>query len=189
LNEPAPSELDLLAVARLCTELGRIEDVDQMQPLLQEAARILDASGVIVWVWDEVDGHLKPALAHGYSHRVLAQLPVVGRDADNPTAAAFRSASVVGVSDDGSGALVIPLLASTGCVGALALELGPGRETSPTIRAAATIIAAMLVQLTVGVGPAEVRTESELPGLESIAAPPRPLHAADHIRAAAASLR
>jgi transcriptional regulator with XRE-family HTH domain len=163
LNDPAPSDLDLLAVARLCTELGRIEHVDRMQPLLQEAARILDASGVIVWVWDEVERHLKPALAHGYSHRVLAQLPVVGRDADNPTATAFRSASVVALSDEGSGALVIPLLASTGCVGVLALELAPGREAVPAVRAVATIIAAMLAQLTGGASSAEMETESELP--------------------------
>lgn len=161
-NEPAP-ELDLLAVARLCTELGRIDLVDQMQPLLQEAARILDASGVIVWVWSEGERHLKPALAHGYSHRVLAQLPAVEPEADNPTATAFRTGCPIAISDEGSGALVVPLLSSTGCVGVLALELAPGREAAPAVRAVATIIAAMLVQLTGSAAPAQMGTALELP--------------------------
>src|SRR5690606_31167693 len=117
-------------------------------PLLGEAARLLDANGLIVWMWDDLSGHLRPALAHGYSHRVLAQLPAVDRDADNPTAAAFRSASAVSVSDDTSGALVVPLLASTGCAGVLALELSRGSEDLAAVRAVATIFAAMLVQLT-----------------------------------------
>jgi transcriptional regulator with XRE-family HTH domain len=157
LNELVPSDPDLPAVARLCTEFACIEHVDQVQPLLRDAAGILDATGVIVWVWDECALHLRPALAHGYSHRVLAQLPAVERDADNPTAAAFRSASAIGVSDEAGGALVVPLLASTGCVGVLALELPRGSETSRTVRAVATIFAAMFVQLTGGVaGPAGV---------------------------------
>jgi transcriptional regulator with XRE-family HTH domain len=159
--EPTSFDPDLLAVARLCTEFARIEHVDHVQPLLREAARILDASGVIVWVWDDVASHLRPALAHGYSRRVLAQIPAVERDADNPTATAFRSARVIGISDAGSGALVVPLLASTGCVGVLAIELPRGRETSPAVRAVATIYAAMLVQLTGGVGAAEVRPAAD----------------------------
>lgn len=154
--EPPSFDPDLQAVARLCTEFARIERVDHVQPLLREAARILDASGVIVWVWDDAALHLRPALAHGYSRRVLAQIPAVERDADNPTATAFRSARVIGISDAGSGALVVPLLAATGCVGVLAIELPRGRETSPAVRAVATIYAAMLVQLTGDVGAAEV---------------------------------
>jgi hypothetical protein len=161
LHEPTSADPDLLAVARLCTAFARIDHVDRVQPLLREAAGILDASGVIVWVWDAVASHLRPALAHGYSHRVLAQLPAVERDADNPTATAFRSACAIGISDEGSGALVVPLLASTGCVGVLALELPRGRETSQAVRAVATIYAAMLVPLTGGVAPAEAGTGAD----------------------------
>ncbi|MCC7043594.1 MAG: helix-turn-helix domain-containing protein [Acidobacteria bacterium] len=160
-DEPGWSDPDLPAVARLCTEFARVEHVDQVQPLLRDAAGILDATGVIVWVWDEFALHLRPALAHGYSHRVLAQLPAVERDADNPTAAAFRSASAIGLSDEAGGALVVPLLASTGCVGVLALELPRGSETSRTVRAVAAIFAAMLVQLTGGAGPADAGVDAE----------------------------
>ena len=42
---------------------------------------MLDAVGLIIWIWDEEQAALRPAAAHGYSRQVLAQLPMVGRDA------------------------------------------------------------------------------------------------------------
>lgn len=145
---------DLLAVAQLCTELGRVESPDEIRPLLQEAARILDAPGLILWLWDATAAGLRPALAYGYSDKVLVQVPTVGRDADNATAAAFRSAQpcVMKGDDRTSGALVVPLLARGGCTGVLAIELPNGTEQSVSVRAVATIIGALLAQLT---GPSE----------------------------------
>src|SRR5947207_1306516 len=52
LTAPAAFEPDLFAAAQLCTELGRVDRTREVAPLLQEAARILDAVGLIVWVWD-----------------------------------------------------------------------------------------------------------------------------------------
>ena len=43
---------DLLAAAHLCTELGRVYETQEAVPLLQRAAGILDAVGLIVWAWD-----------------------------------------------------------------------------------------------------------------------------------------
>lgn len=146
-DAPAMAGPDLQAVARLCTSFSRAACADEVQALLREAAAILDARGVIVWIGDEITACLRPALAHGYSRRVLARLSPVPLDADNPTAAAFRSASTVGVSDDTSAALVVPLLAPAGCAGVLALELPRGADRSDTTRAVATIVAAMLVPL------------------------------------------
>lgn len=153
----APSEPDLLAAAHLCTELGRVDETREAAPLLQGAARILDAVGLIVWVWDLQATELRPALTHGYSDKVLAQLPRVGRDSDNATAAAFRSARtcVVNGSDLASGALVVPLMTPVGCVGVLALELQHGKEQSESVRALATIFAAQLARLIGAVRPAE----------------------------------
>jgi len=113
------SEPDLLGAAHLCTELGRVDETHETAPLLQEAARILDAVGLIVWVWHPQATELRPALAHGYSDKVLAQLPRVWRDTDNATAAAFRSAHtcVVNGSDRASGALVVPLMTPVGVCG------------------------------------------------------------------------
>ena len=149
VNEPVPPEPDLLAIAELCTEFGRVENTGQVQPLLQEAARILDAIGLIVWVWDPQGEELRAALAHGYSDRVLAQLPTVRRDADNATAAAFRSAQACAMNagDHSNGALVVPLLTPGGCAGVLATELQRGSEQTRSVRAALTILAAQLAQL------------------------------------------
>lgn len=162
-KEPAPFAPDFLAAAHLCTEFGRVENPNDLQQLLQEAARILDAMGLIVWVWDEIAAELRPALAHGYSDKVLAQVPGVTRDADNATAAAFRTAQTCAItgSEHTSGALVVPLLTPAGCAGVLAIELQHGSEQSRSVRAVATIFAAQLAQLIGGVKVAEGRPPSE----------------------------
>jgi transcriptional regulator with XRE-family HTH domain len=151
------SEPDLLAAAHLCTELGRVDETREAAPLLQEAARILDAVGLIVWVWHPQATELRPALAHGYSDKVLAQLPRIGRNTDNATAAAFRSAQtcVVNGSDRASGALVVPLMTPVGCVGVLAIELQHGSEQWESVRALVTIFAAQLARLVGAARPAE----------------------------------
>ena len=160
---PASSKPDLLAVARLCTELGRVENTDDVQAQLHEAAGILDAIGVIVWVWDEIAAGLRPALAHGYSDKVLVQLPTVRPDADNATAAAFRSGELCAINgrDDTSGALVAPLLTPGGCVGVLAVELPHGSEQKSSVRAVVTIIAAQLAQLMGPAQPADLQPQRE----------------------------
>jgi hypothetical protein len=120
-----------------------------VQPLLREAARILDARGVILWVWDAMADELKPAVIHGYAANVRSQLRGVRPDADNVTAAAFRSAETrtLSGSHGASGALAVPLLTSGACAGVLAIELPDGSEHTPSILAIATFLAAMLAQL------------------------------------------
>lgn len=164
VNQPVSSEPDLLAIAQLCTEFGRVETTGQVQPLLQEAARILDAIGLIVWVWDPLGEELRAALAHGYSDKVLAQLPAVRRDADNVTAAAFRSAQACAMNgnDHSSGALVVPMLTPGGCAGVLATELQSGSEQATSVRAVVTILAAQLAQLIGDPPEAEVRPQEDM---------------------------
>jgi transcriptional regulator with XRE-family HTH domain len=160
--EPPPSiqqrtEPDLFLVAELCTEFGRVETAGGVQPLLQETARILDAVGLIVWVWDPIASELRPALAHGYSDRVLAQLPRVERDTNNATAAAFRAGQTCVVKSSGevSGALAVPLMTPAGCAGVLAIELTHRREDRGSVRALAMIFAAQLAALFGAARPAE----------------------------------
>jgi transcriptional regulator with XRE-family HTH domain len=150
--EPLSFEPDLPAIARLCTQFCRVEHPEEVKPLLQETARILDATGLIVWVWDEAADGLRAALTHGYSDRMLTQLPAVRRDADNATAAAFRTAHLRAIH----GALVLPLIVPGGCAGVLAIELPDGQEQSKPVRAAATIVAALLAQLLGGSRPGEI---------------------------------
>lgn len=153
-HSPGP---DLLAVAHLCTELGRVDTTTDLAPLLGEATRLLDAVGLIIWMWDPLAVELRPALAHGYSERVLAQIPRVDRDSNNATAAAFRSAQtcVVNSNDLVSGALVAPLIAPSGPVGVLAIELQDRREESESVRALAMILAAQLAALVGAAQPSE----------------------------------
>ena len=147
---PAPApQFDLPAIARLCTRFGQASNAHDVQPLLQEVASILDATGVIVWLWNSSSAVLRPALVHGYSAGVVARLPVVTREDDNPTAASFRSGKIREIASEagGSGAVVLPLLLRAKCVGVLAVELQPGARLTESARAVATILAAALTQL------------------------------------------
>ena len=161
-DPPAPKH-DLDALAGLCSALARVQDRTEVQQLLQEAARELNALGIIIWTWDTIAEELRPALVHGYSSRVLAQLPPVRRDADNVTAAAFRSGQTCEMkgTSDSSGALVVPLLTSDGCAGVLALELQPGTTQTRPNRAVATILAAVVGPLVIRLNAREARPQPQ----------------------------
>jgi hypothetical protein len=140
------AEPNLSAVAHLCTQLARVLAIRDVGPLLESAASILDAVGVVVWLWDPQATVLRPALSHGYPDDMLAKLPKVRRDTDNATAAAFRTSQtrIVDSTDEASGAVVVPLLTPDGCVGVFAVEVRPGGEQKESIRALAAILAAQL---------------------------------------------
>ena len=145
--EPSCVEPDFTAVAHLCTEFARVDDPGDVRPLLRQAATILNAIGVVAWVWDPEVSELRPAVAAGYPDSMLAHLPNLQRDADNVTAIAFRSGQPCSIDGaDHVSALVVPLLVPNGCAGVLSFELR-GTRPGASLRAAATIIAAQLSQL------------------------------------------
>lgn len=154
--EPAPElfiealpALDLQLAARICTDFSRLEDISHVAPLLDDAAKLLRAVGLIVWVWEPGAGELMPVLTQGYSDYVLSLVPKVRRDSDNATAAAFRTAqtTVVASTEQATGALVVPLTSPAGCVGTLAIELKDGAERQQPVRALASFMAAELARL------------------------------------------
>jgi hypothetical protein len=155
---PEPFEPDLSAVAELCTKLSRVDETHEMAALLEEMASVIDAVGLMVWLWDPQTAALTPTLPYGYSDEVLAQLPNLPRDARNATAAAFRSAQMCIVSggDVASDALVVPLMTREGCAGVLAIELRQGGARIESIRALATILAAQMARVVRAVRPAAV---------------------------------
>jgi transcriptional regulator with XRE-family HTH domain len=165
-REPA---IDLLAVAGLCTEFSRVGDPAAMQPQLQACVELLDANGLIVWLWDMTAGGLRPALACGYPEKLLTQLPTVAPDADNATAEAFRSGDACVIHGDAhaSGALVVPLLGPDACLGVLALEFRDGREGRVALRAVATILGAALTQLIERFRPVEAQAIEAPPAIET----------------------
>jgi hypothetical protein len=155
-----PFSPDFMEIARLCTALARVQNQDELQPLLHDTAKALDATGLIVWLWDGAAQLLKPTFVHGYAERVVSLLPNVKRDADNPTAAAFRTSQSRFVPDGPQlqGALVAPLLTALGCMGVLAIELQPGTPQTPLVMAVATILAAQLAHTS-----AYLRRHEEMP--------------------------
>lgn len=137
------------AAARVCTDLARVKDGDQLREALGRAARVLDATGVIVWIADSGGRSLKPLLTYGYPEEALRRIPTLPRDADNATAAAWRDSAVqvVDATDAAPGAVAVPILGPQGCIGVLAAEIGHHREASGYTRAVAQIVAAQLAVL------------------------------------------
>lgn len=137
------------ATARVCTDLARVKDADELRDALGRAARLLDAAGVIVWVTDASGKSLKPLLTYGYPDEALRRIPTLPRESDNATAAAWRGAvtQVVDATETAPGAIAVPLLVPQGCVGVLAAEIRHGREAAAATRALAQIVAAQLAVL------------------------------------------
>ena len=148
---PAPS-FNFTAMAALCTDLSRVDDTMALPPLLERAATLLDAAGIILWIADPDGRELNPVLAQGYPQHLINRLGTIPRSAENATAAAFRTATLQTVYGDGStnGAIAAPLVTCGGCVGVMAAEVRGDTEKLDANLAAATILAAQLAAL---VGP------------------------------------
>ena len=139
----------LLRTAQLCRELARVAESRHLPALLERAAKVLDSSGIIVWVAEPSRQALVPALSHGYEDKVVARMGSIHRDANNAAAAAYRSCEVRTVAGDAStnGAVIVPLMTSDGCVGVLSAEMKSGSEKDESSQALATIFAAQLATL------------------------------------------
>jgi len=146
---PSDIERELTALAHLCTRLGRAQNLRDVAPVLEEASGLIDAIGLVLWLWDQEGGVLTPALTLGYSAEMVARLPRVPRDADNAIAAAFRSVEprIVRGTEVKTGAVVVPAVTAAGCFGVLALELPAPGDGRAFVRAFASILAAQLAAL------------------------------------------
>ncbi len=154
-----PASLDLGAVASLCTDLARLVDTRALPAILAQAATVLDAPGIVLWIADP-DGHeLSPIVTHGYSQQMVTRLGTILRDAENVTASAFRTSLVQIVDADAvsNGAIAAPLVTPAGCVGVMAAEVRHEGEKDSGKLAAATIVAAQLATL---VGPPSTRSQA-----------------------------
>ncbi len=150
---PAPlSALDLDPVgglddaADICVDLARLLDGRDLPALLGRAASAIGAKGLVLWIIDDTRETLRPSLAHGYPERMLKRLGTLPVGADNVTSMACRTLQpqvVPAQTFDGSGAIAVPLIGTSGCVGVLAAEV-PGASASGRHVAVARIIAAQL---------------------------------------------
>jgi hypothetical protein len=151
---PAPpavsSDVNLRGAAELCVDLARVMDGRDVPALLERAATVLDAKGIILWMTDSGGALLRPSLAHGYSDRVLTKMGTLQVDGDNATSLAFRSLRGQAIHAKGpatSGAIAVPLVTSSGCVGVLAAEVNRPRPTADTLDLARIIAAQLAVLL------------------------------------------
>jgi hypothetical protein len=146
----ATAAATLKAAAGLATDFGRLRDAADLNELLARAADMMDASGVIIWLGNTSGADLRPVLAHGYSAQMLARIPPVPHGGNNAAAKAYRSSTlqiVMSRPGSASGAVVAPILAPDGCIGALSAEIRGGGETSDSVQALAAIFASHLAGL------------------------------------------
>ena len=157
---PAAPAIDLPGMAALCTDLSRAIDTRALPPALERAARLLDASGLVIWVADPDGRELLPVMAHGYPQNLISRLGSMSRDAENVTAAAFRTGLVQTVTADkiSHGAIAAPLMTPAGPVGVMAAEVLNDGERREATRAAASIVAAQLATL---MGPPAARSQGK----------------------------
>jgi hypothetical protein len=163
-----PSYPDLQAAAEVCTAIGRLTSSEDLPQLLQQAAVVVDASGIVVWM--AAGEELFAAAAYGYPSHVIQKLGPINRSAINATAAAWRSGTLQAVAGDLStrGALAAPMLGPDRCIGVLAVEISGGREDNPGKRAVTMMFAAQL-SAAFAAWPAASAAASEVPPLERAA--------------------
>lgn len=139
-----PPVIDLSEAASLCTALSRLSSTAELPGLLARTASLLEASGIILWM--SAGEELFAVTAHGYQPQMIARLGPIPGNADNATAAAWRTGEVttVAAEGDGQGAIVAPMFGPDGCIGVLAFEVRHGVDRSMSARAVAAMIAAQL---------------------------------------------
>lgn len=160
---PPPPQTDFAGVASLCLDLARVVDTRALPSLLDRTAELLDASGIILWIADPDGRELNPIFAQGYPQQLVNRLGTIPRDAENATAAAFRTSLLQTVMADSisGGAIAAPLVTAGGCVGVMAAEVRHDSERQDAKLAAATIVAAQLATL---VGPPSARPQARTAG-------------------------
>ncbi len=159
IGQPYGHITDFSGVASLCVDLARIVDTRSLPALLDRAAALLDASGIILWIADPDGRELNPIFAQGYPQQLVNRLGTIPRDAENATAAAFRTSLLQTVMADeiSGGAIAAPLVTPGGCVGVMSAEVRHDSERQDATLAAATIVAAQLATL---VGPPSARAQT-----------------------------
>jgi hypothetical protein len=157
IQAAADEPTDFGGVAALCSDLARVVDTRALPSLLERAASLLDASGIVLWIADPDGRELIPIFAQGYPPQLVTRLGTIPSDAENATAAAFRTSLLQTVRTDeiSAGAIAAPLVTPGGCVGVMAAEVRHEGEQQNAKLAAATIVAAQLATL---VGPPSART-------------------------------
>jgi hypothetical protein len=140
----APPAVDLAATSALCADIVRLTDGAALPIILERAAGIIDARGIIVWM--AAGDELFAATAFGYDRSVVGRLLPIARTAENATATTWRTGrpGVVVGDESNLGAIVAPMFGPDRCIGVLAAEVRNGRERDAATHAVTAILASQL---------------------------------------------
>jgi len=145
--QPAPIEeipaIDLVPAAELCADIARADSGETLAALVDRAADVIGASGIVVWLAGS-DDELVPALAHGYGPHALGLLGALPLSEENATTRAWHSGQLQCVDGDARSraALAAPMFQGPRRTGVLAVELTDGNVPGPLPRALTSILAA-----------------------------------------------
>jgi hypothetical protein len=158
-SAPPTPAVDFSTIATVCADLARVVDTRALPAILERAAGVLDAPGIVLWIADPDGRELSPIVTYGYSQAMVARLGTILSGDENVTASAFRTALMQTVRTDAvsNGAIAAPLVTPVGCVGVMAAEVRHGGESDAAKLAAAAIVAAQLATL---VGPPSTRAQA-----------------------------
>ena len=135
--------LDLVPAAELCAEIARADSGEALEALVERAAGVIGASGIVVWLAGG-DHELVPVLTHGYGPHARGLLGTLPLSEENVTTRAWHSGAVQGVDGDdrSRAALAAPMFQGPRRTGVLSVELIDGVRPDALPRALTSILAA-----------------------------------------------
>jgi hypothetical protein len=145
-SAPPPQKvpaLDLVPAAELCADIARADSGEALAALVDRAADVIGAAGIVVWLEGGEEG-LVPALTHGYGPQARTLLGALPLSEENVTTRAWHSGQLQWVEGDSQSraALAAPMFQGPRRTGVLAVELTNGSAAGPLPRALTSILAA-----------------------------------------------
>lgn len=163
--EPSVRVASVRETSEICADLSALSDPGALQGTLARVSKLLDATGLIVWVASNDGTSLSPVATHGFDATLVARIGKVPRDGANLTASSFRdnAPKISAPTTTAPAALAVAMCGPTGPAGVLSVELKPGQSVDEAKVALASIIAAQLATLAMPVTidlPAEMSSEA-----------------------------
>ena len=162
LDQPA---LDLVPAAELCADIARADDGQTLAALVDRAATVIGAAGIVVWL-DGGNSELVPVLVHGYGPHARGLLGTLPLAEENITTRAWHSGQPQWVDGDARsrGAIAAPMFQGVRRTGVLAVELAEGAKAGALPRALTGILAA---QFATAVSPQAAPAAAATPSMEA----------------------
>ena len=140
---PEAPAIDLVPAAELCADISRAEDGLAFEALVDRAAAVIGASGIVVWL-EGGENALVPVLTHGYGPHAGTILGSLSLADDNLTTRAWHTGQLQWVDGEGASrsAIAAPMFQGPRRTGVLSVEMQEGAKAAPAPRALTSILAA-----------------------------------------------